>query len=99
MDGKNIAPDPSSLPPGAEGRAGHSSLLAAIAAEISARPFAPSGELCRRFGLTRQELRDFYAAIRRSPAVRATFSSSPFFFLVKVLEKLCQDRPRTLQIL
>ncbi len=40
-----------------------------------------------------------YAAIKASPEVQETFKSSPFFYLIKVLEKLSREQTRTLQIL
>jgi len=75
------------------------SLVVAIAKEVSARPFLASAELCKRFGISLGELKIIYAAIKASPEARETFKSSPFFYLIKVLEKLSREPSRTLQIL
>jgi TDP-4-amino-4,6-dideoxy-D-glucose deaminase len=77
----------------------NTSLIIAVAEEISARPFLAASELCRRFAVSKHELKAIYAAIRASPEVRKNFNSSPFFYLIKVLENLSKDRSRTLQIL
>jgi len=73
-------------------------LAAAVADEIAARPFLTSSEVCRRFTISRQTLKDIYRIIRASSEARAKFDSSPFLYLIKTIEFLSRDWPRTLQI-
>ncbi len=77
----------------------HNSLIFAVAEEIRARPFLAAAELCRQFAISKHQLKAIYAAIRASAKARESFNSSPFFYLIKVLEDLSRYRSRTLQIL
>lgn len=65
---------------------------------VAARPFLPSAEICKQFGLSRDQLKQIYAEAKRSEAAQARFARSPFFYLTKTIQRLVGEE-RTMQIL
>jgi TDP-4-amino-4,6-dideoxy-D-glucose deaminase len=70
-----------------------------IIEELFLRPYTPSQELCEKFQISKQDLREIYFLFRSSKEIKDLFEYSPYKYLTKILEHLSKDHERTLKII
>jgi TDP-4-amino-4,6-dideoxy-D-glucose deaminase len=70
-----------------------------ILRELFLKPYMLSEELCRKFNISKEDLKRIYAVIRASREARELFEFSPYYYLTRVLENLSKDSVRTSRIL
>jgi TDP-4-amino-4,6-dideoxy-D-glucose deaminase len=67
--------------------------------ELFLKPYLPSSEICKEFGLTKADLRKTNSFIRSSEKAKELSTFTPYPYLIDILERLSKDGERTLRII
>jgi TDP-4-amino-4,6-dideoxy-D-glucose deaminase len=70
-----------------------------VTKELFFKPYYPSSKLTKKFGLTKQKLRNVYSYIRLSNEAKELFKQSPYHYLAEVLGNLSRNSERTYRII
>jgi TDP-4-amino-4,6-dideoxy-D-glucose deaminase len=78
---------------------GASNLAIQVLRELFLRPYVPSRELGEKLSVGEEDIRGVYSFIRSFKIAGDLFESSPYHYLVRVLESLSKNSERTSRIL
>ncbi len=67
--------------------------------ELFLKPYLPSVEICKEFGLTKEDIRKTNSFIRSSEKAKELSTFSPYPYLIDTLERLSKNGERTLRII
>jgi TDP-4-amino-4,6-dideoxy-D-glucose deaminase len=67
--------------------------------ELFSKPYLPSSEICKEFGLTKTDLKKTYSFIRSSVKAKELSTFTPYPYLLDTLKRLSKNGERTLKMI